>query len=66
MPHLLAFSVLAICGMVASYNGMIFASAGRRFAGRAGYLPSFLGYVHPGRRTPDLSIGVGRWSSGPS
>jgi ethanolamine permease len=60
MPHLLAFSVLAICGMVASYNGMIFAVSRQAFSlGRAGYLPSFLGYVHPVRRTPDLAIGVG-------
>ncbi len=60
-PHLIAFSVLAICGMVASYNGMIFAVSRQSFAmGRAGYLPSILGHVHPVRRTPDVSIGV--WS----
>ncbi len=60
-PHLIAFSVLAICGMVASYNGMIFAVSRQSFAmGRAGYLPSILGHLHPVRRTPDVSIGV--WS----
>ncbi len=60
-PHLIAFSVLAICGMVASYNGMIFAVSRQSFAmGRAGYLPSILGHVHPVRRTPDVSIFV--WS----
>lgn len=58
--HLLAFSVLAICGMVASYNGMIFAVSRQAFSmGRAGYLPSFLGHVHPGRRTPDAAIATG-------
>jgi ethanolamine permease len=60
-PHLIAFSVLAICGMVASYNGMIYAVSRQSFAmGRAGYLPSILGHVHPVRRTPDVSIVV--WS----
>ena len=60
-PHLIAFSVLAICGMVASYNGMIFAVSRQSFAmGRAGYLPSILGHVHPVRRTADVSICV--WS----
>ena len=28
--------------------------------GRAGYLPSILGHLHPVRRTPDVSIGI--WS----
>lgn len=60
-PHLIAFSILAICGMVASYNGMIYAVSRQSFSmGRAGYLPSILGHVHPVRRTPDVSIGV--WS----
>lgn len=60
-PHLIAFSVLAICGMLASYNGMIFAVSRQSFAmGRAGYLPSILGHVHPVRRTPDVAIGF--WS----
>jgi len=59
--HLIAFSVFAICGMIASYNGMIYAVSRQSFSmGRAGYLPSFLGHVHATRRTPDVSIFV--WS----
>jgi len=58
--HLLAFSVLAICGMVASYNGMIYAVSRQAFAlGRAGYLPRFLGRVHPGKQTPRAAIITG-------
>ena len=58
--HLMAFSLLAICGMVASYNGMIFAVSRQAFAlGRAGYLPKFLGRVHPVRRTPYAAIAAG-------
>jgi ethanolamine permease len=57
LPHLFAFSVLAICGMVASYNGMIYAVSRQSFSmGRAGYLPTILGHLHPIRRTPDVSI----------
>jgi ethanolamine permease len=60
-PHLLAFSVLALCGMAASYNGMIYAVSRQSFAlGRAGYLPRFLGQVHAVRRTPTVSIAF--WS----
>jgi ethanolamine permease len=56
-PHLIAFAVVAICGMVVSYNGMIYAVSRQSFAlGRAGYLPAVLGHVHPVRRTPDVSI----------
>src|SRR5262249_33797026 len=55
--HLTAFSVAALCGMVVSYNGMIYAVSRQSFAlGRAGDLPRFLGHVHPTRRTPDASI----------
>ncbi|MFO1096159.1 MAG: APC family permease, partial [Planctomycetaceae bacterium] len=47
--------------MIASYNGMIFAVSRHSFSlGRAGYLPAFLGHVHPVRRTPDASIAF--WS----
>ncbi|HYT93843.1 MAG TPA: amino acid permease [Gemmataceae bacterium] len=57
LPHLAAFSVLAICGMIASYNGMLYAVSRQSFSlGRAGYLPGFLGIVHPVRRTPIASI----------
>jgi ethanolamine permease len=55
--HLIAFSVVAIFGMVVSYNGMIYATSRQSFAlGRAGYLPRILGHVHATRRTPDVSI----------
>ena len=55
--HLVAFSVVAIFGMVVSYNGMIYAVSRQSFAlGRAGYLPSVLGHLHPQRRTPDVAI----------
>jgi ethanolamine permease len=60
-PHLIAFCVVAIFGMIASYNGMIYAVSRQSFAlGRAGYLPSCLGHVHILRRTPDVSIFI--WS----
>ncbi len=59
--HLIAFSILAIFGMIVSYNGMIYATSRQSFAlGRAGYLPRVLGHVHATRRTPDASIFV--WS----
>jgi ethanolamine permease len=55
--HLIVFSVVAIFGMIVSYNGMIYAVSRQSFAlGRAGYLPRILGHVHPVRRTPDVSI----------
>src|SRR5262245_27726708 len=56
-PHMIAFSIVAIFGMIVSYNGMIYATTRQSFAlGRAGYLPRVLGHVHPVRRTPDISI----------
>lgn len=59
--HLALFSLIALFGMVASYNGMLYAVSRQSFSlGRAGYLPRFLGHVHPIRRTPDASIGF--WS----
>ncbi|MBI3464626.1 MAG: amino acid permease, partial [Planctomycetes bacterium] len=55
----LTFSVVAMCGMVASYNGMIYATSRQAFSlGRAGYLPAALGSVHPTRRTPHVSLAV--------
>jgi ethanolamine permease len=55
--HLILFSLAAVCGMVVSYNGMIYAVSRQSFSlGRAGYLPRDLGHVHPARRTPDVSI----------
>lgn len=55
--HLLGFSLIALCGMVSSYNGMIYAVSRQSFSmGRAGYLPRILGHLHPDRRTPVVSI----------
>jgi ethanolamine permease len=57
LPHLAAFAVVALCGMIASYNGMIYAVSRQSFSlGRAGYLPRVLGQVHANRRTPVISI----------
>jgi ethanolamine permease len=54
-----AFSSVALAGMVVSYNGMIYATSRQAFSlGRAGYLPRFLGVVHPTRRTPYVSLAV--------
>jgi ethanolamine permease len=59
---LAAFSALAVAGMVVSYNGMIYATSRQSFSlGRAGYLPKWLGAVHPTRRTPHVSLVV--WTS---
>jgi ethanolamine permease len=59
--HLVGFSIIALCGMVSSYNGMMYAVSRQSFSlGRAGYLPRILGHVHPERRTPVVSIIV--WS----
>jgi ethanolamine permease len=59
--HLIPFALVALCGMVASYNGMIYAVSRQSFSlGRAGYLPQVLGHVHPQRRTPTVSIAL--WS----
>ncbi len=56
---LTAFSALALAGMVVSYNGMIYATSRQSFSlGRAGYLPTALGSVHPTRRTPHVSLAV--------
>jgi len=56
---LTAFSALAVAGMVVSYNGMIYATSRQSFSlGRAGYLPKWLGAVHPMRRTPHVSLAV--------
>lgn len=56
---LTSFSVLAVAGMIVSYNGMIYAASRQSFSlGRAGYLPKALGAVHPTRRTPHVSLAV--------
>jgi ethanolamine permease len=47
------FGLIALFGLVASYHGMVFGTSRQLFAlGRAGYLPTWLGGVHPTRRTP--------------
>jgi len=54
---LTAFSAVAVAGMVVSYNGMVYATSRQSFSlGRAGYLPKWLGAVHPTRRTPHISL----------
>ena len=47
------FGLIALFGLVASYHGMVFGTSRQLFAlGRAGYIPQWLGGVHPRRRTP--------------
>src|SRR5262249_13637040 len=59
--HLAGFSIIALCGMVSSYNGMIYAVSRQSFSlGRPGSLPRILGRVHAHRRTPVVSILI--WS----
>jgi ethanolamine permease len=59
--HLVPFALVALFGMVASYNGMLYAVSRQAFSlGRAGYLPRVLGHVHQTRRTPDVSLAF--WS----
>jgi amino acid transporter len=54
---LTVFSALALTGMVVSYNGMLYATSRQSFSlGRAGYLPTVLGAVHPVTRTPHISL----------
>jgi ethanolamine permease len=56
---LAAFSVLALTGLVVSYNGMIYALSRQSFSlGRAGYFPAFLGAVHSKHRTPHTSLAL--------
>jgi ethanolamine permease len=52
-----AFNLVALSGIIVSYNGMLFAISRQSFSlGRAGYLPTILGKVHPTRRTPHVSL----------
>lgn len=54
---LTSFSVVALAGMLVSYSGMVYATSRQSFSlGRAGYLPTALGAVHPVRRTPHVSL----------
>lgn len=53
------FGLIALFGLVASYHGMVFGTSRQLFAlGRAGYLPVWLGHLHPTRRTPVKSLAV--------
>jgi ethanolamine permease len=53
----LSFGTIALFGLIASYHGMIYGSSRQAFAlGRAGYLPAYLGSVHPHRRTPVAAL----------
>lgn len=58
----LLFGIVAVSGMVVSYNGMIYATSRQSYSlGRAGYFPKIFGTVHRTRRTPVVSLGV--WSA---
>jgi ethanolamine permease len=55
------FSILALSGLLASFNGMLYSTSRQSFAlARAGYLPRILGAVHAERRVPTVSLLV--WS----
>ena len=50
---LYVFGAIALFGLIASYHGLLFSTSRQAFAlGRSGDLPSWLGGVHPTRRTP--------------
>jgi ethanolamine permease len=54
---LYGFTVIALFGLIASFHGMLYGTSRQAFAlGRAGYLPHFLGKVHPRRRTPTMAL----------
>jgi ethanolamine permease len=51
------FGIIALCGLIASYHGMLYATSRQVFSlGRAGYLPPILGKVHVTRRTPVVAL----------
>lgn len=53
------FSILALSGLLASFNGMIYSTSRQAFSlARGGYLPGFLGNVHSARRTPTEALVV--------
>lgn len=48
-----SFGFIALFGLVSGYHGIMFGTSRQAFAmGRDGYLPAFLGKVHPKARTP--------------
>jgi ethanolamine permease len=56
--HMLVW--LGLFGLVASLHGIVFGYSRQIFAlARAGYLPSFLGKIHPRFRTPHIAILAG-------
>lgn len=53
------FGFIALFGLVSGYHGIMFGTSRQAFAmGRDGYLPSFLGKVHPKTRTPVNALAV--------
>lgn len=56
---LYGFGIVAICGLVASYHGLLFSAGRQLFAlGRAGFVPASIGRVHLRRETPIASLAV--------
>ncbi len=56
--HMLVW--LGLLGLVASFHGIILGYSRQLYAlSRAGYLPAWLGRLHPTRRTPHLAILAG-------
>lgn len=54
-----SFGFIALFGLVSGYHGIMFGTSRQAFAmGRDGYLPAFLGKVHPKTRTPINALAV--------
>lgn len=57
MTHLMVY--LGLFGLIASFHAIMIGYSRQAFAlARAGYLPSFLAWLHPTRKTPLLAIVV--------
>jgi len=55
----LGFGFIALFGLISGYHGIMFGTSRQAFAmGRDGYLPEFLGKIHPVRRTPVNALAV--------
>jgi ethanolamine permease len=51
------FGGLALFGLIASYHGLLYGTSRQAFAlGRGGDLPSWIGRLHPTRRTPVAAL----------
>lgn len=51
------FGGIALFGLIAGYHGMLFGTSRQLYTlGRDGYLPAFLGKLHPERRTPIAAL----------